>query len=50
MRTEISQAKKEVNFYMENLEKSKIFAAVEERKSKKRKMTGSQLELNEVRL
>ena len=37
MRTEISQARKEADFYIENIEKRKVISAMEERKSKKRK-------------
>eukprot|EP00112_Aurelia_sp_Birch-Aquarium-sp1_P019584 Seg487.4 transcript_id=Seg487.4/GoldUCD/mRNA.D3Y31 product="Pre-rRNA-processing protein ESF2" protein_id=Seg487.4/GoldUCD/D3Y31 len=37
MRTEISQAKKEVNYYLGNVEKNKVITKIEERKSKKRK-------------
>ena len=37
MRTEISQAKKEVNYYLDNVEKNKTLTKIEERKSKKRK-------------
>ena len=44
MRTEISQAKREASFYLENVGKGKAIAAMEERKSKKRK-----LEKTEVR-
>jgi len=46
MRTEISQAKKEANFYIENVEKSKVIDAIEKRKGKKHKMVDSQSELN----
>ena len=42
MRTEISQAKKEANFYLENVEKNKTISAMEERKTKKRKKEGIQ--------
>ena len=48
MRTEISQAKKEANFYIENVEKSKIIDAIEKRKGKKHKMVDSQSELDKV--
>lgn len=48
MRSEISQAKKEANFYIENVEKGNLIAAVEKRKKKKRKLDDSQAELNEV--
>ncbi|XP_001627090.2 pre-rRNA-processing protein ESF2 isoform X2 [Nematostella vectensis] len=34
MRTEISQAKKDANFYLESVEKSKAFQAMEDRKRK----------------
>lgn len=50
MRNEISQAKKEANFYIENVEKSKMIAAVEERKKKKRKLTDSNSDMNEVKI
>ena len=48
MRNEISQAKKEVNFYIENVEKNKIITAAEKRKIKKQKLTNSQSDLSEV--
>ena len=35
MRTEISQAKKEANFYLQNVEKAKAIEAMEERKRKR---------------
>ena len=35
MRTEISQAKKEANFYVENVEKGKTLEAIETRKRKR---------------
>ena len=35
MRTEISQAKREANFYIENVEKGKAFEAMETRKRKR---------------
>ena len=38
MRAEISQVRKEANFYLDNLEKSKAIIAMEERKKKKRKV------------
>ena len=34
MRTEISQAKKDANFYIESVEKGKAFKAMEDRKRK----------------
>jgi ESF2/ABP1 family protein len=34
MRTEISQAKKDANFYIESVEKGKAFQAMEKRKRK----------------
>lgn len=37
MRTEISQARREVNAYLDNVNKGKVHAAIEERKKKKRK-------------
>ncbi|KAK3750934.1 hypothetical protein QZH41_015026 [Actinostola sp. cb2023] len=37
MRTEISQAKKDANFYIESVEKGKGFEAMEERKRKRNK-------------
>eukprot|EP00795_Rhopilema_esculentum_P005441 gene5441-616_t len=37
MRAEISQVRKEANFYLDNVEKSKAITAMEERKKKKRK-------------
>ena len=48
MSNEISQAKKEVNFYIENVEKNKIITATEKRKIRKQKLTGNQSELSEV--
>ena len=35
MRTEISQAKREANFYLENVDKNKAFKAMEKRRKKK---------------
>ena len=35
MRTEISQAKREANFYLENVDKNKAFRAMEKRRKKK---------------
>lgn len=35
MRTEISQAKREANFYIQNVEKGKAIDAIETRKRKK---------------
>ena len=35
MRTEISQAKREANFYFENVDKNKAFKAMEKRRKKK---------------
>lgn len=35
MRTEISQAKREANFYLENVDKNKGFKAMEKRRKKK---------------
>ena len=48
MRTEISQAKKEADFYIENVEKSKIIDAIEKRKGKKHKLMDSQSEIDKV--
>ncbi|XP_057314036.1 uncharacterized protein LOC130655316 [Hydractinia symbiolongicarpus] len=39
MRTEISQAKREASFYLENVGKGKAIAAMEGRRKKKRKLT-----------
>lgn len=46
MRTEISQARREVNAYFENVGKGKVSAAIEERRKKKQKSddTGSVIE------
>ena len=38
MRAEISQAKKEANFYLENVSKGKAITAIVEKKRKKRKL------------
>ena len=35
MRTEISQAKREANFYLENVDKNKAFRAMDKRKRKR---------------
>ena len=35
MRTEISQAKREANFYLENVDKNKAFRAMEKRRKNK---------------
>ena len=50
MRNEISQAKKEANFYVENVEKSKVIEAIQKRKSRKQNKADSQSKLNEVNL
>ncbi len=50
MRTEISQAKKEANFYLENVEKSKAISAIEERKKKKRKLKETDQGAEEARV
>eukprot|EP00794_Sanderia_malayensis_P013016 gene13016-14356_t len=41
MRTEISQAKKEASFYLDNVEKGKVMTAMEKRKSRKRQKEGT---------
>lgn len=40
MRTEISQAKKEANFYLQNVEKGKAIDAMETRKRKRPDQVG----------
>ena len=40
MRTEISQAKKEASFYLENVGKGKAMAAMKERREKKKRKIG----------
>ena len=42
MRTEISQAKKEANFYLQNVEKGKAIDAMETRKRKRADQVGLQ--------
>lgn len=48
MRTEISQAKKEVNYYLGNVEKNKVITKIEERKSKKRKRENDSSKADQV--
>ena len=45
MRTEMSQAKRETRFYMENVDKQKEFSAIEERKRKRGQETEVQNQL-----
>ena len=48
MRTEISQAKKEVNYYLDNVEKNKTLTKIEERKSKKRRQEDGASQADQV--